>query len=350
MDRIEIDEVDKAAMNIKFPPAPRSGNIVLTANKVSKRYGDLLVFGETDFIIEKGEKIGFVGRNGEGKTTMAKIIMEEIAHSGELKIGHNVKIGYYAQNQPEKLNPDKTVFQTIDDIAVGDIRTKTRDILGSFLFGGEDIDKPVSVLSGGEKSRLSLACMLLEPINLLVMDEPTHHLDIISKDILKQALNKFDGTLILISHDRDFLDGLTSKTFEFRDKKVKEHLGGIDEFIRKRRLERLNELNSSIASAKQNEKSSRNSDQKMLFEERKRLDKEIRKVQKLVQEKEEKISKLESDIELYSEKLANPGDVDIADVSKKLNEANQQLEVAMEMWEKFHSSEEELLKERETLK
>ncbi|PLX22006.1 MAG: glycosyl transferase family 2, partial [Salinivirgaceae bacterium] len=338
MDRIEIDETDNSAMNLKFPPAPRSGDVVVDVNQVSKSYGDLLVFQQANFIIERGEKISFVGKNGEGKTTLVRIIMDEIPYDGHLKIGHNVKIGYYAQNQPEQLNPNKTVFETIDDIATGDMRTKTRDILGAFLFGSEDIDKKVSILSGGEKARLALACMLLEPVNLLVMDEPTHHLDMISKDVLKSALQKFDGTLIIISHDRYFLEGLSDKTYEFRNKKVIEHLGGIDEFIRKRKLERLNELNSSAPkqakkSVVKNEEKEAPVDNKQKYEARKALDKDIRKIEKEAKAKEDFISECENKIEEINHKLANPATANYATDTAELHSTEDNMEKAMEEWE-----------------
>jgi ATP-binding cassette subfamily F protein 3 len=354
MERVEIDESDTTSMNLKFPPAPRSGDVVVDVNEVSKSFGDLLVFKNANFTIERGDKISFVGKNGEGKTTLVRIIMDEIPYDGHLKIGHNVKIGYYAQNQPDKLNPNKTVFETIDDIATGDMRTKTRDILGAFLFGGEDIDKKVSVLSGGEKSRLSLACMLLEPVNLLVMDEPTHHLDMISKDVLKRALQKFDGTLIIISHDRYFLDGLSDKTYEFRNKKVIEHLGGIEEFIRKRKLERLNELNTS-APKQQNKTASETpveespADNKQRYEARKALDKDIRKLDKEAKAQEELISVCEEKISFLNEKLANPKTADYEKDTAKIKEEEQKMELAMEKWENLLEELHKLEEKRETI-
>jgi ATP-binding cassette subfamily F protein 3 len=354
MERIEIDQSDNSSMNLKFPPAPRSGDVVIDVNEVSKNYGDLQVFKNANFIIERGEKISFVGKNGEGKTTLVRIIMDEIPYDGHLKIGHNVKIGYYAQNQPEKLNPNKTVFETIDDIATGDMRTKTRDILGAFLFGSDDIDKKVSVLSGGEKARLSLACMLLEPVNLLVLDEPTHHLDMISKDVLKRALQKFDGTLIIISHDRYFLEGLSDKTYEFRDKKVIEHLGGIDEFIRKRKLERLNELNTNAPKqtktlAAQTNTTNPDIDNKQKYEIRKELDREIRKLQKEAQAQETLISECESKIENLNNKLANPDTADYSKDTSELHATEKQMEDSMEKWENLLVEIEEMEKKREAI-
>jgi ATP-binding cassette subfamily F protein 3 len=242
LERIEIEDEDTSAMNIRFSPAPRSGTVVVEADEASKRYGSHLVLDRVSMKIERGEKVAFVGRNGEGKTTLARMILGQIDFEGVLKRGHNVNIGYFAQNQDELLNDDMTVFDTVDRIAVGDIRTRLRDILGAFLFHGEDIDKKVKVLSGGERSRLAIVQLLLEPYNLLLLDEPTNHLDIRSKEILKKALIKFDGTLIVVSHDRDFLDGLVEKVYEFRHRKIRTHLGGIAEFLRARKIESLREL------------------------------------------------------------------------------------------------------------
>ena len=242
IDRIEIDEIDGSRIHIKFPPAPHSGNLVIEAKGVGKRYGHHTVLAGVDLVLEKGEKVAFVGRNGEGKTTLARMILDQIPYDGELRIGHQVKIGYYAQDQADLLDATKTVLETVDYAAVGEVRTKMRDILGAFLFVGEDTGKKVSVLSGGERSRLALACMLLEPRNLLVLDEPTNHLDLRSKQVLKEALTKYDGTMIIVSHDRDFLDGLVHKIYEFKNRNVKDHPGDIFEFLRKKRLDSLQEL------------------------------------------------------------------------------------------------------------
>ena len=242
IDRIEVDEVDNSHLSLKFPPAPRSGDYPVIAEDVTKSYGDHLVFADVNFIIKRGEKVAFVGKNGEGKSTLVKCIMNEIPYGGVLKIGHNVKIGYFAQNQAQLLDQDLTVFDTIDRVAVGDIRTKIRDILGAFMFGGEESLKKVKVLSGGERTRLALLKLLLEPINLLILDEPTNHLDMRSKDVLKDALKAFDGTLILVSHDRDFLDGLEENIYEFGNKRVTLHLEGIKEFMERKHLENLREL------------------------------------------------------------------------------------------------------------
>ena len=241
---IEVDEQDSSALRLKFPPAPRSGTYPVVAEKAGKRYDGKIVFTNADFTIERGQKVAFVGRNGEGKSTMVKCIMGEIEHEGILTVGHNVKIGYFAQNQASLLDEELTVFRTIDDIAVGDIRTKIRDILGAFMFGRDDIDKKVNVLSGGERTRLAMIRLLLEPVNLLILDEPTNHLDMRTKDILKQALADFDGTMIVVSHDRDFLDGLVTKVYEFGHQKVTEHLEDIYGFLAKKKMENLRQLES----------------------------------------------------------------------------------------------------------
>jgi len=245
IERIEVDEVDTSRLNLRFPPAPRSGDYPVIADNVGKRYGDHQVFDNATFTIKRGEKVAFVGKNGEGKSTLVKCIMGEIEHTGTLRIGHNVKIGYFAQNQAQMLDPDITVFDTIDRVATGDIRLKIRDLLGAFMFGGEASDKRVGVLSGGEKTRLAMLRLLLEPVNLLILDEPTNHLDMKTKDILKQAIDDFDGTVIVVSHDREFLDGLVEKVYEFGGGRVTECLGGIYDFLEKKRLASLAELELS---------------------------------------------------------------------------------------------------------
>jgi len=242
LERVEVDEEDRSSLRLKFPPAPRSGNYPLIASEVTKYYDEHLVFADASLTLERGEKIAFVGKNGEGKSTLVKAIMSQIEYSGDLQLGHNTMIGYFAQNQASLLDEELTVFQTIDDIAVGDIRTKIKDILGAFMFSGDDTTKKVKVLSGGEKTRLAMIKLLLEPVNLLILDEPTNHLDMKTKDVLKDALKAFDGTLILVSHDRDFLDGLVDKVYEFGNKRVKEHLGGIQSFLEMKKLVHLNEL------------------------------------------------------------------------------------------------------------
>ncbi len=242
LELVEVDEEDTSALRLKFPPSPRSGNYPVIADGVGKSYGDHLIFQNASFTIERGEKVAFVGKNGEGKSTMVKCIMNEIEHDGKLQIGHNVMIGYFAQNQASLLDGELTVFQTIDDVAKGEIRNKIKDLLGAFMFGGENSAKKVKVLSGGERTRLAMIKLLLEPVNLLILDEPTNHLDLKTKDILKSALKDFDGTLIVVSHDRDFLDGLVTKVYEFGNKKVVEHLEGIYDFLKRKKMENLNEL------------------------------------------------------------------------------------------------------------
>lgn len=242
LEMVEVDEVDSSALRLRFPPSPRSGNYPVIVEDLTKSYGDHLVFRNASLTLERGEKIAFVGKNGEGKSTLVKAIMNEIEYQGKLTLGHNTMIGYFAQNQASLLDEELTVFQTIDDVAVGDIRTKIKDLLGAFMFSGDDIFKKVRILSGGERTRLAMVKLLLEPVNLLILDEPTNHLDMRTKEILKSALNDFDGTLILVSHDRDFLDGLVSKVYEFGNKQVKEHLGDIYSFLRKKKLENLKEI------------------------------------------------------------------------------------------------------------
>ncbi|MGL5548072.1 MAG: ABC-F family ATP-binding cassette domain-containing protein, partial [Tannerellaceae bacterium] len=242
LDIIEVDEEDTSALRLKFPPSPRSGNYPVVADSVSKNYDDLLVYDNATFTIERGQKVAFVGKNGEGKSTMIKSIMGEIDFNGDLTLGHNVQIGYFAQNEASLLDEDLTVFQTIDDVAQGDIRNKIKDLLGAFMFGGEASMKKVKVLSGGERTRLAMIKLLLKPVNLLILDEPTNHLDMRTKDILKSALQAYDGTIILVSHDRDFLDGLVEKVYEFGNKKVTEHIGTIYEFLEKKKMDNLRDI------------------------------------------------------------------------------------------------------------
>ncbi len=332
IDRIEIDELDRSSIHFRFPPAPHSGQIILETKELSKSFGDHLVLSKIDFVLEKGEKVAFVGKNGEGKTTFSKVIIGQHTYEGHLKLGHNVKIGYYAQNQSEMLDDSKTVLQTIDAVATGDVRTKIRDILASFLFRGEDVDKKVSVLSGGERARLSLAKLLLEPANLLVLDEPTNHLDMRSKDILKQALLTFDGTLILVSHDRDFLDGIVQTVYEFKEKKAKQNLCGIAEFLQKKRLETLNQLNQ-IKRVESDEKPKESSDNKLKYEERKELDKKIRKAQKAVEDSEEQIMNLEDEIEKMNVLLSIPENSSDHTVFEKYEKLKKDLENEMHNWE-----------------
>ncbi len=302
MERIEVDQTDNSAISFRFPPAPHCGKIVVRAQNAGKCYGEKRVFGGFDLVVEKGEKIALVGRNGEGKSTFSKMVMGEIAdHEGVVEIGAVVKIGYFAQNQAALLNGDKTVFETIDDIAVGEVRTRIRNILGCFLFSGEDIDKKVKVLSGGEKGRLALAKLLLEPVNLLVLDEPTNHLDMRSKDILKMALLQYDGSLIVVSHDRDFLEGLTTKTYEFRDGRVKPHIGDVSSFLADRRMERLQELERAAGGTKPQAKTATaapvakpNAAQER--ERQKQQEREIRKLKNAIEKLENEIHELETQL------------------------------------------------------
>ena len=346
IDRIEIDDLDTSVINIKFPPAPRSGDLVVRTKDMTKKYGDLTVFKDIELTVTRGEKIAFVGRNGEGKTTLSRIIVKDLDYNGELKIGHNVSIGYFAQNQDELLDENKTVFQTIDDIAVGDIRLKIRDILGAFLFGGEDIDKKVKVLSGGERSRLSMAKLLLKPYNLLVLDEPTNHLDMRSKDILKKALKDFEGTLILVSHDREFLDGLVDKVYEFRDKKIKQHIGGIYDFLRTRKLENLKELEKKEKQVAQNHEK-KSSVNKQSYLERKELDKKIRKAENNVKECETRIEEFEAEMERISSILSDPEKMnEDSSLFSKYDELKKTVEKEMKKWEELTEVLEELKQER----
>lgn len=350
IDRVEVEDLDKSSIHFKFPPAPASGKIVLEANGLTKFYGDHKVFSHVDFAIERNDFVAFVGKNGEGKTTLAKIIVENLEHTGECKTGHNVKVGYYAQNQADMLDPERTVFQTIDDVAVGDIRPKVRGILGSFLFSGEDIDKKVKILSGGEKSRLALAKLLLSPVNLLVLDEPTNHLDMTSKDILKNALLMFDGTLIVVSHDRDFLQGLTNKVFEFRDGKVKQHFGDIYEFLEKRRISTLDALNLKKAENAAAENSGPVSQNKLNYAKRKLNDKEVRRVASKIEKSETEIHRLESEIAGIDAVLANPemhqARISDGSIYNQYELYKQQLKEEMDNWELLHLEMEEI-KEQE---
>ncbi|MDA3817569.1 MAG: ABC-F family ATP-binding cassette domain-containing protein [Prolixibacteraceae bacterium] len=333
MERIEIDEEDNSRLNLRFPPPPHSGKIVVEAKEVSKSYGSLEVLKNIDLYIEKGEKIAFVGKNGEGKTTLARIIMNELDYSGKMKIGHNVKIGYFAQNQADLLDDSKTVFETIDDVAVGDVRTKIRDILGSFMFSGEEADKKVKVLSGGERTRLAMVKLMLEPVNFLIMDEPTNHLDMRSKEILKQALNDFNGTVLLVSHDRGFLDGLVNLVYEFRNKNIIQHLGGIYDFIRDRKIESLKELEKKqINAPSKNNKKETNNTSEFSFEEKKEISKNIKKAEKQVEKLERKISELENKVAEMDQQLANPEKADEA-LFSDYEKIKRTLEQTMYEWE-----------------
>ncbi len=305
---IEIDEVDNSAMHLKFPPCLRSGDYPVICDGVSKSYGEHLVFDDVTFTIKRGEKVAFVGKNGEGKSTLVKCIMGEIPYQGMLKIGHNVQIGYFAQNQAQLLDESLSIFQTIDYVAKGEIRLRINDILGAFMFGGEESEKKVKVLSGGERSRLAMIRLLLEPVNLLILDEPTNHLDMQSKDVLKEAIRAFDGTAIIVSHDREFLDGLVTKVYEFGGGKVREHLGGIYDFLRHKNIETLQQL--EIAAPKTTETSETIapivSENKKNYAERKEQQKKVKKVEKAVKASEEKIAQMEARIKELDKMLMNP--------------------------------------------
>ena len=333
IEEIEVDEVDNSRLNLKFPPAPRSGDYPVICEGVAKKYGDHTVFSNVDLTIKRGEKVAFVGKNGEGKSTLVKCIMNEIPYDGNLKIGHNVKIGYFAQNQASLLDGEITVFDTIDQVAVGDIRTKIRDILGAFMFGGEASDKKVKVLSGGEKTRLAMIRLLLEPVNLLILDEPTNHLDMKTKDVLKQAIADFDGTVIVVSHDRDFLDGLVEKVYEFGGGKVREHLGGIYDFLQNKEMERLRQLEKSVPSKTDNDQIQEPavSSGKQSYAEKKEFEKQIRKAERLVKDAEAKVSQLEAELKVVEDKLA-AGATD-NDLFERHGEVSRGVDAAMSEWE-----------------
>ena len=347
IDRIEIDEVDTSHLNLKFPPAPRSGDYPVIADDLGKAYGDHQVFDHATFTIKRGEKVAFVGKNGEGKSTLVKCIMGEIPFTGSLKIAHNVKIGYFAQNQAQLLDGEITVFDTIDRVAVGDIRTKIRDILGAFMFGGPASDKKVKVLSGGEKTRLAMIRLLLEPVNLLILDEPTNHLDMTTKDILKQAIKEFNGTVIVVSHDREFLDGLVEKVYEFGGGKVKECLGGIYEFLEKKKLASLAELESSrqpVAKRQEKQESTKQPEKpsaaksgeqpakpKMTYTEQREREKMVKRAEKKVKEAEAEIAAIEQSIADTEAKIA------AGETSNEIFETHaalqKKLDNAMSLWE-----------------
>lgn len=341
IDRIEIEPEDHSSLNVKFPPAPRSGQVVVKSVDLKMQFDKKVIFDNVNITIERGEKVAFVGRNGEGKTTMMRLIINELSPSGgTIKLGHNVLLGYYAQNQEDLLDKNDTVFDTLDKVAVGDIRTKLRDILGAFLFKGEDIDKKVAILSGGEKSRLAMAKLILKPYNLLALDEPTNHMDIRSKDVLKQALVNYDGTLIIVSHDRDFLDGLVNKLYEFKDGKVKEHLGGVMDFLQKKKLGHLNDLEiKEVAAKKERQIEDKVKNQELnSFKEQREKEREERKKKNAIERCEKAIEESEKKIKILEESLSNPKDGKT--FQKQLNEYNQlkeKIEKQMEEWEKLQS-------------
>ena len=333
LDRIEVDEEDLATLNIKFPPAPRSGQVVAELKELGMSFGRKHVFSGAEFTISKGDKIALVGRNGEGKTTLARMLIGQLTPTeGSIRLGANVNIGYYAQNQEDLMNGEITVYDTLDKVAVGDIRTRLRDILGAFLFRGEDVEKKVKVLSGGERSRLALASLMLEPHNLLVLDEPTNHMDMRSKDILKSALLKYDGTVVVVSHDREFLDGMVDKVYEFRDGGVKEYLGGIYYFLEKRKLESLREVERKAvpaAAAAPKEASTG----KLSYEQKKEQEKQVRKLRKAVEAVEAELAEVEREIAAWDEKLAAATEYVEADYVA-YTELKAQYERLMHEWEK----------------
>ena len=333
LERIEVEEEDLATLNIKFPPAPRSGQIVADIKGVGKAFGDHRVFSGAEFTIHKGDKIALVGRNGEGKTTFARMLIGEIEPTeGEIKIGANVNIGYYAQNQDDLMNGDFTVYDTLDRVAVGDIRTRLRDILGAFLFRGEDIDKKVKVLSGGERSRLAMARMMLEPHNLLVLDEPTNHMDMRSKDILKAAIQKFDGTVVVVSHDREFLDGMVDKVYEFRDGGVREYLGGIYYFLEKRKLENLHEVERKAA-PEPNAVKAEPAAGKLSYEQKKEQERALRKIRKTIDGIEAELGDIEKQIAAFDAQFATATSFD-AEAYKQYDALKQRYDHLMHEWEK----------------
>ncbi len=348
MDKADVDEIDQSSIYFRFPQTTPSGKIVLEASDITKAYGEKEVLKDLSFSISRGEKIAFVGKNGEGKTTLSRIIVNDLDYTGTLKIGHNVTIGYFAQNQDELLDPNKTVFQTLDDIAVGDVRKNIRGILGGFLFIGEDVDKKVKVLSGGEKSRLAIAKMLLSPANLLVLDEPTNHLDIRSKDILKNALLQFKGTVIVVSHDRDFLNGLTNKIFEFKNKNISEYPGGVYEYLESRKIDQFDDLEAAGKAKKTSKPTTADpSGGKLEWESRKRYESMIRKLKNRISDKEEKIEKLEKELKTLENQMSDsdksldaPGSEEIFD---KYNKIKKSLESEEKEWEKLNLELEDLI-------
>ena len=351
IERVEVDEEDNSSLRLKFPPASRSGNYPVICEDVRKAYGNHVVFHDVNLTINRGEKVAFVGKNGEGKSTLVKCIMGEIDFDGKLTIGHNVQIGYFAQNQAQMLDENLTVFDTIDRVATGDIRLKIRDILGAFMFGGEASDKKVKVLSGGERTRLAMIKLLLEPVNFLILDEPTNHLDMRSKDVLKEAIREFDGTVILVSHDRDFLDGLATKVYEFGGGIVKEHLGGIYEFLQKKKIDSLNELQkgaglsaSPTATAKGNgeQEAVQPSENKLSYEAQKELNKKIKKLERQVADCEASIEETEAAIAIVEEKMATPEGASDMQLYERHQKLKQQLDTIVEEWERVSMELEEV--------
>ncbi len=344
---IEIDDVDRSALHLKFPPCLRSGDYPVICDSVNKEYGTHKVFENVTFTIKRGEKVAFVGKNGSGKSTLIKCIMNEIPYSGNLKIGHNVQIGYFAQNQAQLLDENLSVFETIDNVAKGDIRLKINNILGAFMFGGEASDKKVKMLSGGERSRLAMIKLLLEPVNLLILDEPTNHLDMQSKEVLKNAINEFDGTAIIVSHDRDFLDGLVSKVYEFMDGKVTEYLGGIYDYLNRRNIESPDELSTIKKSSVVNESplQAETVKKKNSYAEHKELQKKIRKIEKAIKESEAKIENLENKLKVLSEKMCTPEGASDMNLISEYTSVNKQLSAEEDIWTNLSEELDEQQKE-----
>lgn len=339
---IEIDEVDNSSLHLKFPPCLRSGDYPVICDQVAKSYGNHLVFSNVDMLIKRGEKVAFVGKNGEGKSTLVKCIMGEIPFDGTLKVGHNVQIGYFAQNQAQLLDESLSVFETIDNVAKGEIRLKINDILGAFMFGGEASEKKVKVLSGGERSRLAMIRLLLEPVNFLILDEPTNHLDMQSKDVLKEAIKAFDGTVILVSHDRDFLDGLVDKVYEFGGGKVREHLGGIYEYLRFHNAENITDALGSGTAPKQEEQEKKtvanehkDKDSALSYAERKEQQKKISRIQKQVKESEKRIEEMEAKLEELGKQLEQPENASDMTLVNKYTELQSALDEEMQKWEEL---------------
>ena len=339
---IEVDEVDNAAMHLKFPPCLRSGDYPVICEGVRKAYGEHTVFSQVDMTIKRGEKVAFVGKNGEGKSTLVKCIMGEIPFYGNLKVGHNIQIGYFAQNQAQLLDESLTVFQTIDNVAKGDIRLRINDILGAFMFGGEASDKKVKVLSGGERSRLAMIRLLLEPVNLLILDEPTNHLDMPSKDVLKEAIKAFDGTAIIVSHDREFLDDLVTKVYEFGGGKVREHLGGIYDFLRTKQISELSELQRTPSSPSSQSSPSTPSTQKNNYVEHKEQQKRLRKAERAVEESERKISDMERRLKELDTLLMDPVNASNMELVTEYTSVKKAVDEEVERWEKLSEELEQL--------
>lgn len=339
---IVVDEVDRSSLHLKFPPCSRTGDYPLICEDLRKDYGSHCVFHDVNLTLKRGEKVAFVGKNGAGKSTLVKCIMGEIPYTGHLKLGHNVAIGYYAQNQAQLLDEDLTVFDTIDSVAKGDIRLKIRDILGAFMFGGEASDKKVKVLSGGERSRLAMIRLLLEPVNFLILDEPTNHLDMRTKDVLKEAIQAFDGTVILVSHDRDFLDGLVTKVYEFGDGLVREHLGGIYDFLQKKELQDLKSLEATPTQSTANPATPQQAQGKLSYEEQKEQARQLRKVEKEVKEKEKAISRIEAALQDLEQQMSSPEGATDAALITQYASLQKELEQAMADWEAAASRLEEM--------